>query len=34
VRKLKIDMKIFHLEAEDLILEVGKAKQAAIREQK
>jgi hypothetical protein len=27
-------MKILHLKAEDLILELGKAKQAAIRQQK
>jgi hypothetical protein len=32
VQKLKIDMKILHLKAEDLILELGKAKQAAIRQ--
>lgn len=32
--KTQNDMKIFHSEAEDLILEVGKAKQAAIRQQK
>jgi len=33
VQKLKIDMKILHLKAEDLILELEKAKQAAIRQQ-